>query len=35
MYENEILIKLPDDLKSGTYEIEINLENEQYPLIFL
>ncbi|MBR5518495.1 MAG: DUF4832 domain-containing protein [Clostridia bacterium] len=33
-YENAIDIKLPEDIASGEYDVEINIGNDQYPLIY-
>lgn len=34
-YENKFSVILPEDIVSGSYDIEINIGNEQYPLIYL
>lgn len=34
-YENKISVTLPTDIIAGNYDIEVNIGNEQYPLIYL
>lgn len=33
-FENDISVDLPKDISSGVYDVEINLSNQQYPLIY-
>ncbi len=33
-FENDIFVDLPKDISSGVYDVEINLSNQQYPLIY-